>query len=106
MISQTAYIQQILRRFEMNEGNHTKVKTPANLQEMLNSSMSPANYKEREEMKDVPYREAVGAFMFACTVDWTSFTRRAKRHNSSQILVQRIGWGVKRNFRYLREQQI
>ena len=65
VISQTAYITEVLTRFNMNECR--AIKTPADCTVSLSKDMSPAK-KDEDEMKSVPYMEVVGSLMYASTV--------------------------------------
>ncbi|KFD46771.1 hypothetical protein M513_12352 [Trichuris suis] len=61
-IDQARYIDQILETFGMVD---CKVaKTPLDLNLLLSKEMSPKTEEERTEMKNVPYREAVGSLLY------------------------------------------
>ena len=103
VISQSQYIREILRRFGMDETNHTKVKTPANTQEMLTSDMSPVSEEEKREMSKIPFREAVGALMFASTVTRLDISLATCKISQFFASFGSGHWkGVKRLFRFLR----
>lgn len=61
-LSQEAMVKSVLERFHMTESN--PVRTPLDSNTRLSRTMSPTTDKEKEEMKQVPYREAVGALLY------------------------------------------
>ena len=61
-LTQTAYIQSILDRFGMSGCNSVSTPLPAKLE--LSKKMGPTTETEKLEMKNVPYREAVGCLNF------------------------------------------
>jgi hypothetical protein len=61
-LSQPAYIQNILETYRMQDCNG--VDTPMIEKPRLSSKMSPATPEEKEKMKDIPYREAVGKLLY------------------------------------------
>lgn len=63
--AQPDFIQAILRKFNM-EGCKPK-STPADPHTQLSKEMSPTTDEEAEEMKKVPYREAVGSLLYLAT---------------------------------------
>ena len=62
-LSQRAYIDVILRRFNFNDLK--PLSTPMDVQVRLTSEQSPKDATEFAAMRDVPYREAVGALNWA-----------------------------------------
>lgn len=58
-ISQQDFVYSMLKKFKMEGCN--PVGTPAEPGLQLSSEMSPTTEKEKEEMKKIPYKEAVGA---------------------------------------------
>ena len=61
--SQTAYIQKIIERFEMDDANPLSI--PISPGHNLTKSHSPTNLNDIEDMRRVPYHEAVGSLMYA-----------------------------------------
>ena len=61
--SQTAYIQKIVEHFGMEEAKPLSV--PISPGHNLTKSQSPSDPQAIEEMKRVPYREAMGSLMYA-----------------------------------------
>jgi hypothetical protein len=62
-LSQRSYIESILRRFGLE--TLKPLSTPFDTQVRLTSEQAPANAAEFAAMRDVPYREAVGALNWA-----------------------------------------
>jgi hypothetical protein len=65
-LSQCAYIEAILRRYHF--ANLKPLSTPMDHQVCLSSDQAPASAAECAMMRDVPYREAVGALNWATLV--------------------------------------
>ncbi|RVW55396.1 Retrovirus-related Pol polyprotein from transposon TNT 1-94 [Vitis vinifera] len=66
-LSQRAYIEGILKRFNMH--NCKSTKAPIVKGDKFSKAQCPQNDDEREEMKTIPYSSAVGSLMYAqvCT---------------------------------------
>ena len=64
-ILQPDAVDTILKRFKMGDCN--SVSTPAEPGLKLSLDMSPQTDKEVEEMKQIPYKEAVGALLYIST---------------------------------------
>ncbi|THH06844.1 hypothetical protein EW145_g3797 [Phellinidium pouzarii] len=62
-LSQTAYINSILCRFNLQDLK--LVSTPMEVNMQLHSSQAPQTTEETAEMCNVPYHEAVGSLMYA-----------------------------------------
>ena len=62
-LSQRAYIDSILRRYNLTDLK--PLSTPMDVQAKLTSEQAPASAAEFAAMRDVPYREAVGALNWA-----------------------------------------
>jgi Reverse transcriptase (RNA-dependent DNA polymerase)/GAG-pre-integrase domain len=62
LLSQPAYIDSILQTYRMQDCN--TVKTPMSEKARLSSTMSPVSVDEKEDMKNVPYREALGKLLY------------------------------------------
>jgi hypothetical protein len=61
-LDQEEYIDKMLDRFGMTDCNPTKV--PLEQKTKFNKAMSPQTEEEKEEMKEVPYRNATGGIMY------------------------------------------
>lgn len=61
-LSQPNYIQSILETFRMQDCNGAR--TPMDDKVRLSSKMSPTSDTEKAEMKNIPYREAVGKLLY------------------------------------------
>lgn len=100
-LSQSQYIKQILQRFNMENCN--PITTPVDTNQKLSKSMSPKNEKEKEEMSNVPYQEAVGCLLYLaqCTrPDIAYAVNSVSRYNSDPGKAHWVA--VKRIFRYLK----
>jgi hypothetical protein len=66
-LSQKAYIEKMLKRFNMDKSKATPV--PLAKGDKFNEAQCPKNQLESDEMKDIPYASAVGSLMYAqvCT---------------------------------------
>lgn len=61
-LSQKLYIEKLLDQYNVSECRTTK--TPVELGIKLSKLESPSNESEKEEMKDVPYRQIIGSLMY------------------------------------------
>src|SRR5436190_17999813 len=66
-LSQRAYIEKVLQRFNMSESKPVTIPFAAHFK--LSSDLSPITEEEAEHMSSVPYLSAVGSIMYAmvCT---------------------------------------
>jgi hypothetical protein len=62
-LSQMAYIDTILARFQMQDAK--SAQTPMNPGTVLSIDQCPSTHAECEDMKDVPYQQAIGSLMYA-----------------------------------------
>jgi transposase InsO family protein len=62
-LSQTSYINEIVRRFGLQDAN--AVSTPLPTSTRLTRDMSPQTSQEIASMRDVPYLRAIGSIMYA-----------------------------------------
>jgi hypothetical protein len=62
-LSQGAYVQTILGRFNLENAN--PVTSPMDPGIHLSKSQSPSTEEEKEDMANVPYRELIGSLMYA-----------------------------------------
>lgn len=65
-IDQHKYIGEVLQRFNMADCN--PVSTPVDVSTKLTKKMGPTDAAGREEMRSIPYQEAVGSLLFAAQV--------------------------------------
>lgn len=65
-IYQMSYIHKILERFGMTNCN--PIATSMDPQTKLSRDMEPNDASEIEEMKGIPYKEAVGSLMYLCQI--------------------------------------
>lgn len=61
-VDQSAYIQEILERFNMSK--YKPVSTPMDVNQELDEIPNDATEEELEEMSKVPYQEAVDALLY------------------------------------------
>lgn len=103
-LDQRSYISKILERFNMI--NCKKTATPSDPSEKLTIKMCPKNSQEAEEMKDIPYQQAVGSLLYLaqCTRPDIMFAiNDVSRFNSN---FGKSHWnGVKRIMRYIKGTQ-
>jgi hypothetical protein len=62
-LSQKAYIEKVLKRYNMHECSTTSV--PFMMGDKLGTFQSPRNQLEINEMKSIPYASAIGSIMYA-----------------------------------------
>ena len=62
-LSQQRYIENVLRKFSMDQCN--SISTPLDIGHRLSKSQSPQSKEEEESMLSIPYRQAVGSLMYA-----------------------------------------
>lgn len=101
LLDQRKYIEDVLDRF--NLANSHPVSTPFEPSERLDKSMAPKSEEEIEEMKKVPYKEAVGCLQYIsqATRPDISYAVNAVSQFSSNP-GQKHWAAVKRIFRYLK----
>jgi len=100
-IDQEPYIRDMLHRFNMEDCN--PIRTPCDENQRLTKDMSPKDDKELDEMKNVPFQQAVGSLLFAAQVsrpDINYAVNEVSRYNNNP---GKPHWmAVKRIFRYLK----
>lgn len=100
-IDQELYINEILEKFNMADCN--PVSTPIDINQKLSKEQCPKNQKEQDEMKAIPYQEAVGSIMFTaqvCRPDVSFAVNMVSRFSKNP---GRVHWAaVKRILRYLK----
>ena len=62
-LSQTAYIDSLVKRF--NLGDAPPLSTPIDPNALLLKDQSPSTPRQFDDMRNVPYREAIGSLMYA-----------------------------------------
>lgn len=65
-INQRRYIEDMLTKFGLD--NCKTVNTPMDINQKISSEMSPSTDSEKEEMKNIPYRECIGSLLFASQI--------------------------------------
>ena len=72
-LSQKAYIEKMLKRFNMDKSKATPV--PLAKGDEFSEAQCPENQLESDEMNDIPYASAVGSLMYAqvCTCPDVAF---------------------------------
>lgn len=100
-LNQRKYTEQVLKRFNMFECD--SVKLPSDRNQRLTLEMSPSTDEQREQMKNVPYQEAVGSVLYLaqCTRPDISFSvTNVSQFNQNH---EPAHWkAVKRILRYLK----
>ncbi|PPQ72971.1 hypothetical protein CVT26_014516, partial [Gymnopilus dilepis] len=100
-LSQHAYIESIITRFNFNDLKPSAIPIDPNQQ--LSRSQCPTSLADKARMKNVPYREAVGSLMYA-----SMGTRPDITFATSTVaqFMDNPGWvhweAVKKIFRYLK----
>lgn len=99
-LSQQNYIEQVLKRFNMDEAN--QVSTPISIDENFSKSQEPRTEEEKDKMTKIPYQEAIGCLSFAAQTtrpDIAFTVSSLSRFNNNPGMSH---WaGVKRILRYL-----
>ena len=62
-LSQAAYIDSLVKRFQLVDA--PPLSTPIDPNALLTKSQSPSTPRQFDDMRNVPYREAVGSLMYA-----------------------------------------
>ncbi|CAA9993736.1 unnamed protein product [Nesidiocoris tenuis] len=100
-ISQQAYLEQVLKRFNMENSNPSRIPMSSN--EKLSHQQEPKSEEERMKMNKIPYQEAVGSLLFASQVsrpDIAQAVNSVSRFNGNPGPAHWIA--VKRILRYVR----
>ena len=99
-LSQTAYIEAIVRRFGLEDAK--PLSTPMDPHVQLTTEQSPSTTAEVAEMRNVPYREAVGSLMYASLGTRPDITYAVSALSRFSENPGRAHWeACKRVFRYL-----
>ena len=100
-LDQQAYIKDVLKRFNME--NSKPVATPMDSNVKLDKSMGPKTPEEMAEMKNVPFKEAVGSLLYAAQATRPDIAFAVNLVSQFSINPGRQHWeAVKRIMRYLR----
>ena len=63
LISQRAYLEQVLKHFRMSDCNSKSTPLPLGI--TLSKDQGPTSQEDRKLMVDKPYREVLGSIMYA-----------------------------------------
>lgn len=100
-LDQEKHVTEILVKFGMQ--NCHAVSTPMEIGKKISKEMSPKTPEEREEMKNIPYREAIGCLQFLCQVTRPDITFAVNLFSRYCNDPGPQHWaGVKRIIRYLK----
>ena len=72
MFSQELYINKILRHFKMK---NLKPMDTLIARSKISNDMCPQNYKDKKEMKKIPYLNAIGSLMYVMLCTWPNFSQ-------------------------------
>ena len=98
-ISQERYITQMLEKFRMEDSK--PVATPQDCSQQLTKS-EPMDAAEQKDMENIPYRNAVGAMIYAATATRPDIANAVGNVSKFMENPNRTHWNaVKRIFRYL-----
>jgi hypothetical protein len=101
-ISQTAYIDHICEKFNLQDAK--PLSTPLDPRNHLSKSQSPSTPKQIDDMCGVPYREAVGSLMYAAIGIQPDIAFTVTALSQYLIGAGHAHWEqVKRVFRYLKD---
>ena len=99
-LSQTAYIDSILRRF--NFTNLKPVSTPMDPTIRYSKTQCPETLEEKARMKNIPYREAIGALMYCAVATRPDISFAVALLSQFLENPGEVHWnGVKHIYRYL-----
>jgi hypothetical protein len=93
-LSQEKYIKELLKKFQMDECK--AVDTPTSSGITLSKDMAPKTEEEIMDMKQIPYREAVGSIMYLISFSVSSVSKYLNNPGKQHWLA------VKRILRYLK----
>jgi hypothetical protein len=102
-LDQEKYIEQVLSRFNMTECNGVSTPLDPN-QDLFREEFLPNSRQQEEEMRDIPFQEAVGSLMYAAQAtrpDIAFAVGVMSRFNNNYGKTHWVA--VKRIFRYLRQ---
>lgn len=100
-LDQEAYVEDILKRFNMAECK--PISTPLDTNQKLSREMEPQEQKEIDDMRKIPYKEAVGSLMHASQGTRPDLTYAVGLVSRFCQNPGKIHWSaVKRIFRYLK----
>ena len=102
-LDQEKYIEQVLNRFNMTECNGVSTPLDSN-QDLFGEEFFPNSQQQEEEMRNIPFQEAVGSLMYAAQAtrpDIAFAVGVMSRFNNNYGKTHWVA--VKRIFRYLRQ---
>ena len=99
--SQAAYVQKIVECFSMEDANPLSI--PIAPGHNLTKSQSPANESDTEDMRNIPYWEAVGSLMYAVIATWPDIAYAVSYLARFMLNPGHAHWeAVKKVIRYLK----
>ena len=102
-LSQQGYVQQLLSKYNMENCNTAKTPT-ASIR--LTASTEPMSHEESEEMKNIPYRNLVGALLYAMLSTRPDIAFAVIQVAKFSSAPSRVHWtAAKRILRYLKGTQ-
>lgn len=100
-MDQELYINNVLKKFNMSDCK--PVSTPVDVNQKISKELCPQTEEEIDEMKKIPYQEAIGSLMFAAQIsrpDISYAVGALARYNNNP---GKAHWqAVKRVMRYLK----
>lgn len=100
-IDQQLYLQDIIKRFNMTESK--TVSTPLDFNQKISLEMSPKTEEDINEMKKIPYQEAVGSLLYAAQISRPDIAYAVGALSRFNKNPGKAHWSaVKRVFRYLK----
>lgn len=100
-LSQSQYIDSIITRFNLSDAKPCAVPMDPNIQ--LSKADCPLSAAEKSDMKDVPYREAVGSLIYASIATRPDISFAVSQVSQFMENPGRAHWeATKRIFRYLK----
>jgi len=87
--SQQAYIDKILEKFNLHDAK--PLSSLLDPHHAITQSQSPATPRQYDEMRGVPYREAIGSLMYAALGTRPTLSRSVFCHSSCRTPGGRIG---------------
>lgn len=100
-LNQNSYIEDMLKKFNMDQCN--PISTPIDINQKITKNMCPTTEDEINEMKTIPYQEAVGSIMYAAQVTRPDIAYAVGVLSRFNKNYGKAHWqAVKRIFRYLK----
>ena len=100
-IDQQRYVNEVIRRFNMEESN--PISTPLDVNQKLSKQQCPSTKEEIEYMRSVPYQEAIGCIMYAAQITRSDLAFAVGMLSKFNNNPGKIHWtAVKRLLRYMK----